>query len=276
LDLDIYAIAGILVTVVSIIVSVIVSYLVARHYGSRWVYERQALRDHAMAMVGDIQSWAHSTRGHAGVGLAYTEYGPEGQSGIRRSSTGFYVLDASDPPLRYYKQLKQHFDKGYPDIAKSWEQLKSETTECNRALADILNSVTPALNEIAKESSALSIDGPTLAEHIYKESEAQMKTGYMVDLKPAGVSWSESRFCVAVGSDKWVARFPSQEQANVARTKIDSLIEKIARSDSMKELLNQKAVYEKRQTALTDAIESVENGIRLGKLLRAKCDDCPT
>jgi len=270
------AIAGLLITIVSTIASAIVSYLVARYYGSRWVYERQALRDHAMALVGDIQGWAHSLKGHTWVGLSYTEYGPEGQSGIRRSPTGFYVLEASDPPLSYVKQLKEHFNTGYPDIAKVWQQLKLETTEHNRAVASILNSVIPALNETAKESGgALAVDGPALAEHIYKESEAQMKIGYMADLAPASIFGSVGEAYVTVGHRKQVARFPSLVQAKVAATKIDSLIEKMARSNEMKDLLKQRDDFVKRRQALEEAIEDIAKGIRLGKLLQGKCKDCP-
>jgi len=261
-------------------VSAIVSYLVARHYGSRWVYERQALRDHAMALVGDIQSWAHSVEVRTETGLPYAGYGPEGQSGIRRSPTGFVVLEASDPGSRYIKQIKEHFNTGYPDIAKSWEQLKLETTECNKAIAEILNSVIPALNEIGKESGrALAVDGPALAEHIYEEAEAQMKTGYMFDLLLTSTVDSEGGSYVTVGHRgrvDQVAKFQPLQQAKVAAAKIDSLIERIVRSDNMKGLLNQKVSHVKKRIALRDAIESVENRIRLGRLLEGKCEDCPT
>lgn len=276
MDLDVYAIAGIVVTVVSIIVSAIVSYLVARHYGSRWVYERQALRDHAMALVGDIQGWAHSIKGHTEIGLSYTEYGPEGQSGIRRSPTGFNVLEASDPPLRYVKQLREHFNTGYPDIYKSWGQLKSETTQYNNALAAVLNALIPALIEIAKKSGALTIDGPALAEYTYRESEAQMKTGYILNIPPPSIVDKETYSSVTVGRDKEVAQFPSFQHAKAAVAKTSSLVERIAHSDDMRELLRQQDEFVKRRQTMTEAIEGVERRIRLGNLLQGKCGDCPT
>jgi len=183
-------------------ISAVVSILVTRRYGGRWVYERQDLRDHALALAGDIESWAHSIKDHTWAGLSYTEYGPEEQSGIRRSPTGFYVLEASYPPLSYVKQLKEHFNTGYPSIAKAWQQLKLETTEHNRAVVTILNSVIPALNEVAEEFGALGVDGPTLAEHIYKESIAQLKLDYMADLLPASIVDRKYYSYVTIGSNK--------------------------------------------------------------------------
>jgi hypothetical protein len=92
-----------LITILAVTVSAVTSYLVSRRSGARWAYERQAKKEHSMILTKELETWANKFGDYTRIGLSYSDYGEEGESGVRKSGARFVVLPARDPALRYLR-----------------------------------------------------------------------------------------------------------------------------------------------------------------------------
>jgi len=261
---------------INLVASAITSYLVARYLGSRWIYSRQQKREHSLAFVQDIESWAQRIAEYSWIGASY-KYGGQGESGIRRSPTGFEVLPGHDPNFKYFVQLKQHLQTGYPNIAKAWERMKQESTSTNQETASVLNTIAEEANTV------LRVNGVLLAEHIYDEAVAQKKVDYKVELKAPEVSertdYEEPgprfRLIVRRQGDEVLSGYESLEEARSMIPEVHSFITKYARADRLRSLLEREEGLRKEQQLLKEHILEIAKSVQLGGVLKGNCKDCP-
>ncbi|MEM3389836.1 MAG: hypothetical protein QXI42_07080 [Thermoproteota archaeon] len=245
----------------SVVPSVIASILVAKYFGSRWIYERQALKEHSTALMNDLEKWVQYLR----------DYPAWGFHRVRKSEAQLYLSPRQNPPLRFFNQLREHLATGYPLIVKQWEELENEIEQLD-------NQYIMIQNELIKSVSHLKVNWSALIDEVWIVITSKARLGEEVYFKASSVNERyDGHFILNLvlsnNTEMEIAEFASKKEAESVAIEVDKLIQRHIDSPQMKELIKRLELVNEKQESFKEEILHLANSI--GRLLEGRCKDCP-